>query len=325
MPMTRYLNYLYLLIAILIWSFAPAIVKIVLGKLDPLPFLILRFFVVVIFLFPIYWNIFYKNFIKRKKYSWYDWKNIIIYSLLSQTSLILFFIGLDYTTAIDSIILALSAPLITIAAGHYFFRDKLNLLKEIGIFIATIGTLLVVIEPLLTKQNGDPVDRFWGNIILILFHLVASFWVIYTKFLFGTNSLVLISLMKKVGLKLHKKKYDVFEVNMLSFFVAFLTLIPFAFTNISTYTQQVLSLGWIEILGIIYMGLLSSAAAYILYTKAQSSLSVTEVSIFTYISPMFAIPASYLILGEIPTNYSYIGIAVILIGLFVAEKSPKSG
>lgn len=323
--MTRYLNYFYLLIAILIWSLAPSIVKIVLGKIDPLPFLILRFLSVVVFLFPIYWHIFQKSFIKKKKYSWYDWKNIIIYSLLSQTSLILFFIGLDYTTAVDSIILALSAPLITIAAGHYFFRDKLNLLKEIGIFIATIGTLLVVIEPLLTKQNGDPVDRFWGNMILILFHIVGSFWVVYTKFLFGTNSLVLISLMKKVGLKLHKKKYDIFEVNMLSFLVAFITLVPFALLNLETYIQQTLSLGWVEILGIIYMGLLSSAAAYILYTKAQSSLSVTEVSIFTYISPIFAIPASFLILNEVPTTYSYIGIAIILIGLFIAEKSPKSG
>jgi drug/metabolite transporter (DMT)-like permease len=321
--MNRYLNYLYLLIAIIIWALAPSIVKIVLGKLDPLPFLILRFLVVVIFLFPIYWNIFYKNFYKRKKYTWYDWKNIIIYSLLSQTSLILFFIGLDYTTAVDSIILALSAPLITIAAGHYFFRDKLNLLKEIGIFIATLGTLLVVIEPLLTKQNGDPVDRFWGNMILILFHIVAAFWVVYTKFLFGTNSLVLISLMKKVGLKLHKKKYDVFEVNMLSFFVAFFTLLPFAFWDSQNYFNQVYSLGWVEIAGIIYMGILSSAVAYILYTKAQSQLSVTEVSIFTYISPIFAIPASYLILGEVPNTYSYIGIAIILIGLFIAEKSPK--
>ena len=71
------------------------------------------------------------------------------------------------------------------------------------------------------------------------------------------------------------------------------------------------------------MGILSSAVAYILYTRAQAKLSVTEVSIFTYISPIFAIPASYLILGEVPNTYSYIGIAIILIGLFIAEKSPK--
>jgi drug/metabolite transporter (DMT)-like permease len=318
--MSRYLNYFYLLIAIIIWGLAPSIVKIVLEKLDPIPFLFLRFLVVVLFLAPLFYKIFTKM-----KFSLYDWKNIIIYSVLSQTSLILFFVAMDYTTATDAIILTLSAPLITIAAGHYFFRDKLNLLKEVGIVVSTLGTLLIVIEPLLSNNSENSAsERIFGNFLLILFHVVASLWVIYSKFLFGENSVLLVKLFKKVGFKLHKKKYPVYETNMLSFLVALFTVLPLLFWDFGKYTTQISSLEAREILGIIYMGIFSSAIAYILYTKAQAKLSVTEVSIFTYISPVFALPASYLILNEIPSNYSYIGIAIIILGLFIAEKSPKT-
>lgn len=318
--MKRYLNYFYLLVAIVIWGLAPSIVKIVLEKLDPIPFLFLRFLVVVIFLAPLFFKIF-----KKLKLTIYDWKNIIIYSLLSQTSLILFFIAMDYTTATDAIILTLSAPLITIAAGHYFFRDKLNLLKEIGIFISSLGTLLVVIEPILTNNSeNSPSERIFGNFLLILFHIVASLWVIYSKFLFGENSVLLVKLFKKIGFRLHKKKYPVYEINMISFLVALITVFPLLFWDFGKYISQISSLDSSEVLGIIYMGIFSSALAYILYTKAQAKLSVTEVSIFTYISPVFALPASYIILNEIPSNYSYIGIAIIMLGLFIAEKSPKS-
>lgn len=318
--MSRYLNYFYLLIAIIIWGLAPSIVKIVLEKLDPIPFLFLRFLVVVLFLAPLFYKIFTKM-----KFTFYDWKNIIIYSVLSQTSLILFFVAMDYTTATDAIILTLSAPLITIAAGHYFFRDKLNLLKEVGIVVSTVGTLLIVIEPILSNNSENSAsERIFGNFLLILFHIVASLWVIYSKFLFGENSVLLVKIFKKVGFKLHKKKYPVYEINMLSFFVALFTIFPLLFWDFGKYITQISSLEAREILGIIYMGIFSSAIAYILYTKAQAKLSVTEVSIFTYISPVFALPASYLILNEIPSNYSYIGIAIIILGLFIAEKSPKT-
>jgi len=185
--------------------------------------------------------------------------------------------------------------------------------------------LLVVIDPILpTNSENSHSERIFRNFLLFLFHIVASLLVIYSKFLFGENSVLLVKLFRKVGFRLHKKKYPVYEINMISFLVALITVFPLLFWDFGKYISQISSLDSSEVLGIIYMGIFSSALAYILYTKAQAKLSVTEVSIFTYISPVFALPASYIILNEIPSNYSYIGIAIIILGLFIAEKSPKS-
>lgn len=312
-------NYGILFVATLIWSLAPTLVKFVLGSLDPFPFLFLRYLIIAIACSPILYFI-----LKKHKYSSYDKMNIIIYSLLGQTSLILFFVGMKYTSAVDSIIIALSAPLISIAAGHYFYKEKLNLFKEIGIVLATIGTLLVIIEPAFSNHSNIPVnDRIFGNIMILLYQATFSLWVVYSKFLFGNNSVFLIKIFKFFKINLHKKPYSPFELNFISYYLGFLTFIPLIFVDLNKYYTQTLKLQNLEILAIIYMGLLSSVVAYHLYSKAQAKLSMTDVSIFSYISPLFAIPAAYFILGESPSYFSFIGISIILLGLYVAGRTKK--
>ena len=67
------------------------------------------------------------------------------------------------------------------------------------------------------------------------------------------------------------------------------------------------------------MSLLSSILAYYLYVKAQAKLEITEVSVFTYLSPLFSLPASYLILGEVPSQTALIGLSVILLGVVLTK------
>jgi len=142
---------------------------------------------------------------------------------------------------------------------------------------------------------------------------------IYYKFRFGKNSVKFISFIKNFGLKLHKKKYNDIEFNILSFYVAFIALIPFYLSNLNSYNQTLSSLSTTSIAVILYMAIFSSIIAYIMYIKAQAVLEVTEVSILGYISPMFSLPASFLILGEVPTTSALIGLSIIFLGIAVAQ------
>lgn len=308
------ISYFYLIIATIIWAFAPALVKLSLNDIDPYYFLFMRFLIVSVLCLPFILLVFTK-----KKYSYYDYKNIIIYSLSGQVSLLLYFKGLDLTTSTDTIILSLIGPLFTIAAGHYFYREKLNLRKEIGIFISFIGAILVVIEPLISSTNGTAKDRFTGNLLVFFSTVIGTFWVVYSKFLFGKNSIKFISFVKKFGLKLHKKKYSDIDFNIASFYVAFIFMIPFYLANFDTYNTTTLNLNPVSMGVILYMAIFSSIIAYILYIKAQKELEVTEVSLLAYISPIFSLPASFIILKEIPTFSALIGLCVIFAGIIVAE------
>lgn len=312
-------NYTLLLFATIIWALAPAVVKYTLEGIDPFPFLFLRYLVIAIICSPILYKI-----LKRNNFSSYDKMNLVIFSLLGQTSLILFFIGIDKTTAIDSIIIALASPLISIAAGHYFYKEKLNFFKELGIILATIGTLLVIIQPMFASKIDKSVnERIFGNLYILLYQITSTMWLVYSKFLFGKNSIFLVKIFKYFKINLHKKPYKVFDFSFISFYFGFLTFIPLIFFDLSKYTTQIYNLELDKILGILYMAIFSTVLGYYLYALAQSKLSVTDVSIFSYISPLFSIPAAYFILNETPNYYALIGISVIALGLFIAQKPAK--
>lgn len=308
-------SYLYLVLATIIWSFAPALVKLTLNDIDPFYFLFVRFLIVCLICLPYLLLV-----IVKRKYTYYDYKNVIIFSLTGQVSLLLYFKGLDLTTSTDTIILSLVGPLLTIAAGHYFYHEKINHWKEVGITLAFLGAVLVVIEPLFSQTNGIAKDRFNGNILVLLSTLIGTFWVIYAKFLFGKNSIKFISFVKKFGFNLHKKKYNDVDFNILSFYIVFLSLIPFYLSNFESYNSTTLKLSVTSVGVILYMAIFSSIIAYIMYIKAQAVLEVTEVSILGYISPLFSLPASYFILGEIPSISAFIGLSIIFLGIAIAEK-----
>ncbi len=310
----KILNYLYLFVATVIWSLATPLVKYALNDVDPYFFLFSRFLIVAILCAPYLWMI-----LSKKKYSAYDWFNIALFSVTGQVTLIIFFAGLDLTTSSDAIIIGLIAPLITIAAGHYFYKEKINLFKEIGILVAFLGAILVIIEPLLSQTNGVAKNRFLGNLLISSTILIGTFWVVYSKFLFGTNSIKLISWMKKINIKLHKKKYSETDFTILSFYGVFITTIPFYLFNFKEYNQKIMTISPSSLGVILYMAIFSSIVAYIMYTKAQAKMEVSEVSFLSYISPLFSLPASYFILGEIPSMFSFIGLSIIFLGIAIAK------
>ncbi len=314
----KIVSYFYLLIATIIWSFATPLVKFAFNDIEPVFFLFFRFGIVTLICLP-----FLIHYLRKRKYSLYDWFNLILFSITGQVVLIIFFIGLDLTTATDSIIIGLIGPLVTIAAGHYFYRDRINLVKEIGIFLAFIGAILVIAEPLFSATNGTAKNRFLGNLLISSNIIIGTFWIVYSKFLFGTNSIKLISLMKKIGIKLHKKKYDATEFNLLSFLVTFIFLIPFYLYNFQDYNQKISNISNSSLLVILYMAIFSSIIAYILFIKAQAKLEVSEVSILSYLAPLFSLPASFFILGEVPSNYAIIGLIVIFSGVIVTKSADK--
>jgi len=314
----KIISYIYLILATVIWAFAPPLVKLSLNEIDPMFFLFARFLLVSIFCLPYIYLV-----VLKKKYTTYDWFSIFLFSLSGQVSLLIYFKGLDLTTSTDAIILSLLGPVVTMIAGHYFYGEKFNFRREMGVGIAVLGAIIVVIEPLLSQTNGTAKDRFLGNILVILSSVFGIFWVVYSKFLFGKNSIKLISIFKKIGVKLKKKNYSPVEFNILSFYIAFLVMIPFYGLNFDLYNKTFANLSFNSFWVIIYMAVLSSIFAYILYAKAQAKLDISEVSLLAYISPLFSLPAGYFILGESPSRYAIFGLIAIFIGIAIAEKSKK--
>jgi len=308
-------SYLYILTAIIIWAGALPIIKLVLNDTNPFLFLILRFALVCLVCLPLLYI-----FLTKRKYNLFDWIHILIFALGSQVSLIFLFLGIELTTSSDAIIISMFGPILTIAGGHFFFREKYNLIKEIGILIAIIGSFLVVVEPIFSSTNGTIPQRVLGNALVALHAILNTFWVFHSKLIFGKTQNVFTQIFSKIKKKFQLHTYNEIELNVLSFYIAFIAFLPFYFFNFDNYNTQIFEISGISYLGIVYMAVLSSIVAYICFSKGQAKLKVSEVSILSYSTPLFSLPLSYLILGEIPTAISLIGLGVIFSGIFLTFK-----
>jgi drug/metabolite transporter (DMT)-like permease len=67
------------------------------------------------------------------------------------------------------------------------------------------------------------------------------------------------------------------------------------------------------------MSILSYIVAYYLYEWSVRKIEVSEAALYGYLQPVFALPAAYLLLGELPTRYFLLGGVLIGVGVLLTE------
>jgi len=315
-------GYIFLLITTIIWGAAGPIIKYTLEYIPPLTFLFLRFLIAGTILLP--YTIYE---IQKVKVNPKDYLNLFLLGLFSQTSLSLIFLGLKYTTAIDNALIGILGSVLTIVFGHYFFKDKLDKNIKLGLFIASIGTIVVVLEPMIGNSNEiDVKNRLFGNFLFLIYNL---FWVVYitwSKMSLGGKSHLLKKTLSFIHLKPMEKKYPPTLIVALSIFVGLFTIAPLAVFEMTGGFGNTLAFNIMEIdqrgyIGLLYTALLSSLIAYLLYQKSLEYVRVSDTSFFGYLAPIFTLPTAYLLLGEIPNSIVITGAVLITIGIFITEKA----
>src|SRR5690554_1124451 len=157
MPTKRAQSVLGLLLVAVIWGAATPVIKFTLQGIDPVPFLTYRFFLssllaVAIILF----------YLQKKHLIRENFLQIIIYSLFSTTfALGLLFLGMDRTSVLDTVLITAVSPLVTAFFGVVFFKDVITKQEKLGILLAFIGTVITILEPVLTGQAK--ISQLSGN------------------------------------------------------------------------------------------------------------------------------------------------------------------
>lgn len=312
------------LIANTIWAAASPVIKLTLNDIPVFTFLLFRFLIVCIILLPFIIVELRKNPIDRR-----DVFNLIILGILSQGSLALFFMGLNWTSSIDAVVIGVIAPLLAVMAGHHFFNEKVTDGTKMGIAIATFGTLLVIFEPILGTNAVVPGQpsifyRLLGNGLILTYQIMFTLYILWSKMVMGEKSIELREDLRHLNIKPMHKKYNPNLITMITFYAACAMFIPFAVLEHAGYfggqTFTLLSLTNSSILGLIYMALLSSIVAYFLFQWALDISSVEESALHVYLTPILTIPFAYLILNELPTKGTLIGCIIIAVGVLIAEK-----
>jgi drug/metabolite transporter (DMT)-like permease len=320
LPQVILYAHLAFLVANLIWGAAGPVIKYTLEYIPPTNFLFIRFLLVCIIILP---YMVYE--LKKHKVDSRDYFNLFLLGTFSQTSILITFWALEYTTALESTVIGVIGTIATIYLAHKFYHEEVDRKLEIGLGMAILGTFFIIIEPILQGSGSDTsaVHRLFGNILALTYTMTWVIFIVWSKMTMGESSPPLRKTLKFLHLKPMHANYPPTLLIGLSFYVGLLTLTPLAVLEKMYYKEaasfhfsQIDPHGWA---GLLYMTLLSSICAYTLNQWALHKAKVTDAAVWTYIGTVFVFPVAYVLLGEVPNTFMLAGGVFIAAGVLIAE------
>lgn len=291
--------YLLLTLVSIIWGLAGPIIKFTLQELPPLIFLSYRFTLSTLFAL-IYFSFHRPQLTPSAKLITY----VGLYSLLAVTfGLGLLFYGFDKTTSLTGTVISALAPLATVVAGALLLHEHVTRREQVGISLASAGAVIIIFSPLVNNLNLSSLTSIEGGGLIL------------ASVILDALAAILVKVIIRHGL-------SPIDLAHYSFIFGWLTLVPITlliyspsqishiFTNLPLSTH----------FGVWYMALLSGTLAYSLRNLAVKTIEVSEAVMFSYLFPIWAAPLSLLWLGETINFLFLTGAAIIVTGVFLAER-----
>ncbi len=207
--------------------------------------------------------------------------------------------ALEYTLTTNVSLLTSMSPLLTaMLVGLVYKTEKLGLGTWIGSAIAMIGVGCVVFNSS-TSLEVRPLGDF-------LSLAAALSWAIYSLILRSLNA-----------------HYDVWFISRKTFFYGLLTAIPFLiFEKDGVDVFAVLPRP--EVYGnLLFLGVGASTIAYVLWAVTVKKVGAVKANNYMYLQSIFTLIVSALVLGEHVSFIGYLGIFLILAGLWAGDNINK--
>ena len=283
-------SYIALTLAMFLWSMSFVWSKLAFETYNPFTVLFFRLSTATLTLFA-----FSKLFGVLQKVKKSDFKVLLFLSFFEP---FLYFLGenfgLQLVSASTAAIIIATIPLFMPLLGFYFFNESVSRNNIIGIIISIVGVLFVIINKNFSL-SGNP----WGFALLFL--------------------AVFSALSYTVVLKRVSYKYNGFTIVSWQNLIASIAFFPFFF--ISDFKEfQTIGIFRTDFIYILLLGILASNIAFLLYTHALKFFGVAKIGVFTNLIPIFTILVSFFIFDEQLDFLKYIGIILVLIGLFLSER-----
>ncbi len=284
-------GYFSILATVLIWGISFISTKASLDYFNPISLAFWRFFLAVIALY----------IIKKNKYPKVrmDKEDRKIFFAGGISGVFLYFMfenyGMEYLTASTASILIAVIPVLTMVSENIINKEKLSAKKIISVTLSVIGVVLIVgFDP-----QRNITDMLMGSALILL---ASISWVVYT---FLSKPLY--------------KKYTTITITYyqtLIGFVFFGLLMPFNTSNVFNLPLSIY-------IHVIYLGVLSSAAAYLLFIYALETLEATVCNIFINLIPVVTVSAGIIFLNEKITLLQGFGAFIIISSILMLTYKKK--
>lgn len=287
---------LYHVVAILtsaVWGTTFVSSKLLLEEgMTPAEIMFLRFAMAYVCMIP---------FIKGKLFC-DNWRDEALMMLLGISGGSLYFLlensALLYTQASNVAIIIAATPLLTTLAVHLISHQEKVSKRLYGYSLLSLSGVALVVF------NGEFILKLnpLGDILTLG---AALMWVIY--------SIVVVKM---------EKRYDSLMITRKVFFYGVLTLLPYFAIEPFGVTIEMLTRP-IVIGNLLFLGLLASLICYWTWNVVIIKLGAVRSTNYLYINPIVAMITSYFVLNEHITSLAIIGTALILTGMYLAQRQRR--
>ena len=206
------------------------------------------------------------------------------------------FVALEYTTATNSSILINTSVIFIAIMSFLFLGEKFSRLKVFGMIISFAGVTLIISNGTLSLAQLFAERTFIGDVLIVIDGFIWAIYTITGKFLMP--------------------KYSPVTVTAVSFILGTVLLLPFA---IYEGMASPFSLSKFAVISVMYLGILCSVIAYVVWFKALEKMDATNVAVFVYLVPLFTVMMAVPLLGEKVTIFTVIGGILTMAGVYITE------
>ena len=275
---------------LVIWSLNYIAGKITLAHLDALSIVCFRFQISAALLLGMYFAQRHRTPLRRRDIWTFVYVGFLGYAVNQGC----FVIGLGHTTSEHSVVIIAMGPILILLLASAMRLEKLTTAKTLGMGISFLGVVL------LETEQGSPMHS-----PLLLGDLIT---------LAGTLGFAAYTVLgKRVA-----AAYDTLSMNTFNAVVAAILFLPLAVHRGARLDWE--NVGWAGWVGLFYMAVMSGVAGFLLFYWLLRYMDASRVVVVNYFQPVIVFLLSIPILGEHPTGRLLLSAALVLAGVYLAER-----
>ena len=298
---SRLFYHLVAFIVVAIWGSTFVFTKLLLlNGLSPAQIFTLRFIIAYVLLL----GYSMKGGVAKFRLFSSSWRDELLMIALGVTGGSIYFLtensAMNYTTTTNTSLIVSLSPLIATALISIFYKaERLNRVQISGTLMAALGVVIVVL-------NGHFVLHLspFGDSLAFS---AALCWGFYSLLMIPAN-----------------QKYDTVFITRKVFIYGLLSMIPYfmmnpveagIFISPSTFHPSLSIL-----LNLLFLGCVASMLCFVAWNWVLKKLGAVVATNYVYFNPVTTILFAWAILSEQITLYFLLGTALILIGMYLADK-----
>jgi drug/metabolite transporter (DMT)-like permease len=284
--------YLLLGIAALCWAGNAIVGRVAAGHIPPITLAFLRWGLAFLLILPFTWKQFRQ-----------DWPAIRaqlpLMLVLAITGISAFntlqYWSLEYTSALNTLVLQSSAPLIVAIWSSLLVRVHLTLAQALGVLLSLGGVLVIISHGDLSALSQITFNK--GDLIFLAAMVIFGFYSVLT--------------LKRPAI--HGLSFATF-----TFGCGAAGLIPLLLWEL--HARPMMAFDTKNLLSLLYVAVFPSTIAYLCYNRGVHLIGANRAAPFFHVVPVLGSVMAFVFLGERPQLFHLVGFVLVIAGVFVASR-----